>query len=74
MKTSIYIRYCFHPDVIRRAVWMYFKFNLSFRDVEKLMIERGVDDEGTVFDVVVQRRNTKSATRLLRKLSRNQGI
>ena len=43
MKTSIYSRHRFHPDVIRRAIWMYFRFNLSFRDVEKLMIERGVD-------------------------------
>ena len=107
---------------------MYFRFNLSFRDVEELMIERGVDvsyetvrrwvnkfgttyaklirskseppspiwhldeiytkingkmvylwravdNEGTVLDVVVQsRRNTKAATRLLRKLLRNQGV
>ena len=43
MKASIYTRHRFHSDVIRRAVWMYFRFNLSFRDVEELMIERGVD-------------------------------
>ena len=43
MKSSIYSRHRFHPDIIRRAVWMYFRFNLSFRDVEELMIERGVD-------------------------------
>ena len=42
MKTSIYTCHRFHPDVIRRAIWMYFRFNLSFRDVEELMIERGV--------------------------------
>lgn len=36
---------------------------------------RAVDDEGTVLDVVVQRRrNTNAATRLLRKLLRNQGV
>ena len=36
---------------------------------------RAVDNEGTVLDVVVQpRRNTKAATRLLRKLLKNQGI
>ena len=36
---------------------------------------RAVDDEGTVLDIVVQRRrNTKAAMRLLRKLLRNQGI
>jgi len=43
MKTSIYSRHRFHLDIIRRAVWMYFRFNLSFRDVEELMIECGVD-------------------------------
>ena len=36
---------------------------------------RAVDNEGTVLDVIVQhRRNTKAATRLLRKLLRNQGV
>ena len=36
---------------------------------------RAVDDEGTVLDVVVQRRrNTKAATRLLRKILKNQGV
>ena len=36
---------------------------------------RAVDNEGTVLDVVVQhRRNTKAATRLVRKLLRNQGV
>jgi len=43
MKTSIYRRHRFPPDVIRRAVWLYFRFNLSFRDVEEIMAERGVD-------------------------------
>jgi len=43
MKTSIYNRDRYHPDVIKRAVWMYFKFNLSFLDVEELMVEGGVD-------------------------------
>ena len=43
MRTSIYTRHRFHPDIIRRAVWMYFRFNLSFRDIEELLIERGID-------------------------------
>ena len=38
MKTSIYTRHRFHPDVLRRAVWMYFRFNLSFRDVVELIL------------------------------------
>ena len=43
MKTSIYNRHRFHPDIIRRAVRMYFRFSLSFRDAEELMIDRGID-------------------------------
>ncbi len=43
MKVSIYHRHRFHPDIISRAVWLYYRFNLSFRDIEELMAERGVD-------------------------------
>src|SRR5471030_3069262 len=32
----------FPSDVIRHAVWLYFRFTLSFRDVEDLMAERGI--------------------------------
>jgi transposase-like protein len=36
---------------------------------------RAADEEGRALDVVVQRRrNTKAATRLLRKLLKNQGV
>src|ERR1019366_8495478 len=31
------------PDVIRLGVWLYFRFTLSFRDVEELLAERGLD-------------------------------
>ena len=43
MNISIYTRHRYHPDIIRRAIWVYFRFYLSFRDVEELMIKRGVD-------------------------------
>jgi len=36
-------RHRFPADVIRHAVWLYFRFNLSFRDVEELLAQRGVD-------------------------------
>ncbi|MCZ8096679.1 MAG: hypothetical protein O9972_02070, partial [Burkholderiales bacterium] len=32
----------FPPDVIRHAVWLYQRFIPSYRDVEKLLAERGV--------------------------------
>ena len=37
-----YRGYRFPPDIIRHAVWLYFRFGLSFRDVEDLLAERGV--------------------------------
>jgi putative transposase len=36
-------RHRFPPDVIRHAVWLYLRFTLSYRDVEELLAERGVD-------------------------------
>jgi transposase-like protein len=36
-------RHRFPPDIIRHAVWLYFRFTLSFRDVEELLAERGID-------------------------------
>jgi len=43
MKPLSFKRYRFHPDVIWQAVWLYFRFTLSLRDVEDLMAERRVD-------------------------------
>jgi transposase-like protein len=128
MQAVSYKRHRFPPDVIRQAVWLYFRFTLSFRDVEEMLAQRGieasyetvrcwtlkfgqviaqnlrrsrpkptgrwhldemvvkiagrrmwlwraVDDEGEVLDCLVQqRRNTKAALRLLRKLLKHQGI
>ena len=34
--------YRFPPDIIQRAVWMYLRFTLSYRDVEELLAERGI--------------------------------
>ena len=43
MKTSIYSRHRFHPDIIRKTIWLYFRFNLGFKDIEEMMTERGID-------------------------------
>ncbi len=37
-----YKRHRFPPEVIAHAVWLYFRFALSYRDVEELLAERGV--------------------------------
>ncbi len=36
-------RHRFPPDVIRHTIWLYARFTLSFRDVEDLLAERGLD-------------------------------
>jgi putative transposase len=38
-----YKRHRFPATVIQHAVWLYFRFTLSFRDVEEMMAHRGVD-------------------------------
>ena len=42
MATISYKRHRFPADVIRFAVRLYFRFTLSFRDVEELRAERGI--------------------------------
>ncbi len=128
MQKISYRRYRFHPDIIQQAVWLYFRFTMSYRDVEDLLTERGidvsyetvrlwvlkfgrayarrirkrrptvldhwhldevfvsigseqmylwhaVDGEGEVLDVLVQkRRDKRAATKLMRRLLRNQGV
>ena len=40
--TPSYKRHRFPPAIIAHAVWRYFRFALSYRDVEELLAERGV--------------------------------
>jgi putative transposase len=43
MQAVSFKRHRFPPDVIRQAVWLYFRFTLSLRDVEELLAERGIE-------------------------------
>jgi transposase-like protein len=36
---STYKRYRFPPDIISYAVWLYYRFNLSHRDIEDVLAE-----------------------------------
>src|SRR2546423_13012374 len=38
-----YRRHRFPPEIIQHAVWLYLRFTLSYRDVEELLAERGLD-------------------------------
>jgi putative transposase len=41
-QSNLYHRHRFPPEIISHCVWLYFRFSLSFRDVELLMAQRGV--------------------------------
>src|ERR687888_2412328 len=40
--TTKYKNHRFPVEIISHAVWLYFRFCLSFRDVEEILLERGV--------------------------------
>jgi transposase-like protein len=41
--TISFARHQFPPEIIRHAVWPYVRFALSYRDVEDMLAERGLD-------------------------------
>jgi len=42
-RKPFYHRHRFPREIIRYAVWLYYRFSLSYRDVEELLAERGVN-------------------------------
>ena len=49
MKPISFKRHRYPADVIRHAVWLYFGFTLSFRDVEEMLAQRRIEvSYGTV--------------------------
>ena len=38
-----YKRHRFPPQIIAHAVWLYCRFNMSLREIEELLLERGID-------------------------------
>ena len=39
---TTYKNHRFPVEIISHVVWLYFRFCLSFRDVEEILLERGV--------------------------------
>jgi putative transposase len=68
MKPISYARHRFPPEVIRHAVWLYLRFTLSYRDVEDLLAERGVE----VSNESVRRWVLKFGPRIARNLRRTR--
>src|SRR5271157_2285450 len=42
MNKISYSGYRFPPAIMQQAIWLYVRFTLSFRDVEDLLVERGI--------------------------------
>jgi len=42
-KSKLYKRYRFPVDIIQYAVWLYYRFNLSHRDIEDLLAGRRIN-------------------------------
>ena len=40
--SALYLRHRFPGEIISHAVWLYYRFLLSYRDVEELLAERGI--------------------------------
>lgn len=63
-----YRRHRFPPQIIAHVVWLYARFNLSLREVEELMLERGVD----VSYETIRRWTVKFGPLIARTLRRRQ--
>ncbi len=46
MRQLSFKRHRFPPDIIRHVIWLYARFTLSYRDVEEMLAERGLDVSG----------------------------
>ncbi|MBM7070359.1 IS6 family transposase [Actibacterium sp. 188UL27-1] len=64
-----YKRHRFPPQIISHAVWLYARFNLSLREVEEMLLERGVD----VSYETVRRWMAKFRPKIAGNLRRRQG-
>jgi putative transposase len=68
-KTPSYHGYRFPPEIISHAVWLYYRFCLSFRDVEDLLAKRGV----IVSYETIRQWSRKFGAEYARKLKRREG-
>ena len=61
-----YRGYRFPAEFIAHCVWLYFRFSLSFRDVQEMMLERGVEVSHEAIRLWTLRFGTEYARRLRR--------
>ena len=65
--TNLYKRYRFPSEIIQYAVWLYYRFNLSHRNIEDLLAERGIDVTYEAIRLWCNRFGPKFAARLRKK-------
>ena len=63
----MYKRYRFPPEIIQYAVWLYFRFNVSHRDIEDLLAQRGIIFTHESIRLWCNKFGSKFATRLRRR-------
>ena len=63
-----YKRHRFSPQIIAHAVWLYVRFNLILREVEEMLLERGMD----VSYETIRRWTIKFGPQIARNLRRRQ--
>ena len=68
-QSKMYKRHRFPPEIIQYAVWLYHRFNLSHRDVEDLMAERGVTVSYEAIRLWCNKFGAKYAQSVLRRLA-----
>ena len=64
---NIYKHHRFPADIISYAVWLYYRFNLSHRDVEDLLAQRGITVSYESIRLWCKKFGPKYARRLKRK-------
>jgi len=66
-KSKLYKRYRFPAEIIQHAVWLYYRFNLSHRDIEDLLAEPGINVTYEAIRLWCIRFGPKYAARLKKK-------
>jgi putative transposase len=68
MSTNPYRRYRFPAEIICHCVWLYNCFSLSFRDIEKMMLYRGIE----VTYETIRDWNSKFASHIANQIRRHR--
>ena len=65
--SKLYKHHRFPPEIIQYAVWLYHRFNLSHRDIEDLLAQRGINVSYEAIRLWCNKFGSKYAQRLRRK-------